>query len=98
MNDTRPLAIYRHGSTAVTQEFPVIVDDEDAWVTLETAMRWELAHRRLVDTLNASTRLSRRNRRFFAKGDSVRSIAAVAMPVTVQTTASTAWERGMLTL
>lgn len=97
MNDTRQLAIYRSGSTAVTQDFPVIIDDDEAWVTLETAMRWELAHHRLVDTLSASTRLSRRSRRFFASAGSTRSISAVAMPQTVQTTASTAWARDMLT-
>lgn len=89
------LPIYRHGSATVEQDFPVaLIDEEGAWVTLETALMWELAHRRLADSIHASSRVSRRRRTLFAGTGT----ASTAVPVGLVVSTNASEQRRMLAI
>lgn len=63
--------VFKDGTFTFEVELPVLVDQAgEAFVTLETALRWERLHERVAMTIQQSSRLSKRRRRWFLQDGS----------------------------
>ena len=80
------VTVFRDGSFTFEVELPVLVDEAgEEFVTLETALTWEHWQESMAMFTQASSRLSRKRRRWFGKAGS--AIAPTATDTTSGTLA-----------
>lgn len=69
--------VYRAGTRVVSIEMQAVTDEQgEAFVTLAEAVRWEALHHQMAATIEASSRLTRRNRRLFGQASTRMTQAA----------------------